>query len=120
MTLPLQLRQALARVHDRTASETDLQRVTMRYGRDHGWRAHHSLPARVKENRWVTALQGDPGIMDCIMVRGGRLVVAELKREKGSTSPAQDGWLDAFRLVPCAEVYVWRPRDWPEIRSTLI
>jgi hypothetical protein len=117
--LPKEVREALARVHDRSASETDLQRVAMRYARDHGWRRHHSLPARVKD-AWVTPLQGEPGLPDLLLVRRGRLVIAELKRERGQTSDEQDIWLRLLGEVPGVETYVWRPRDWPTMKAVLI
>lgn len=119
-TLPLDIRQALARVQDRSASERDLQKVVMRYARDHGWRAKHDLPARVSDGRVLTAFQGDAGFPDCVMVRAPRLLLVELKNEKGTTSPAQDLWLRPLGQIPGIEVYVWRPRDWPQIKAVLI
>lgn len=114
------LLEALARVRDRTASERDLQKIVMRYARDHGWRAKHDLPARVSDGRVLTAFQGDGGFPDCIMVRPPRLVIIELKNQKGTTSPAQDIWLRLLEGVPGIEVYVWRPSDWADVKRTLI
>jgi len=55
------------------------------------------------------------GYPDITAWRGTRLIFAELKREKGRTSPAQDEVLAELRNIPCAEVYVWKPSDWDEI-----
>lgn len=118
--LPLEIRQALARVRDRTASETDLQKVVMRYALDHRWRRKHDLPCRMPDGKVRTAFQGHPGFPDFIAVRAPRLVIAEFKNEKGDTSDAQDLWLRDLEGVPGIEVYVWRPRDWPTIKAVLI
>lgn len=117
--LPLEIRQALARVQDRTASETDLQKVVMRYALDKGWRRKHDLPCRMPDGKVRTAFQGDPGFPDFIAVRRGVLVIAEFKREKGHTSDAQDLWLRDLTEVPGVEVHVWRPRHWPAIKALL-
>lgn len=52
-----------------------------------------------------------PGYPDLTMVRGDRLVVAELKSEKGRLRPGQQEWLDAF-CAAGAEAYLWKPADW--------
>ena len=69
----------------------------------HTWRSTHS-PA---------------GFPDCVMVRGKRLVIAELKSEKGIVSEKQQEWLDALRQVPAVEVFLWRPDDLEEIVEAL-
>jgi len=48
-----------------------------------------------------------------------RCIFAELKSEKGKTSPAQEAWLMELRACPGVECYVWRPRDWQEIVRVL-
>ena len=52
-------------------------------------------------------------------MRPPRLVLAELKTEKGKVSPAQVAWLE--RLEQCAgvEVYLWRPSHRDEIERVL-
>lgn len=52
------------------------------------------------------------------MLKGKRIIAAELKSDRGSTTPEQDAWLEAFRAVG-AEVYTWRPADWPAVVETL-
>ena len=57
-------------------------------------------------------LQASP---DLCLVRGRRLIFAELKTEKGRLTPAQEAWLEAFKALRSTapiEVYVWRPADW--------
>lgn len=48
------------------------------------------------------------------MVKGNRLVFAELKRMVGKLTQAQCEWMEALSGTG-AEVYVWRPCDWDEI-----
>ena len=54
-----------------------------------------------------------------MLVRGERLIVAEAKAGRASTTPEQRAWLAAFDAVPGVEAYVWRPEQWDEIVATL-
>lgn len=70
-----------------------------------------------------TQVQGERGFPDLVLVRDGRLIVAELKTAKAGTKagepkPEQTIWLEAFRRVG-AEVHVWRPENWNEILAVL-
>lgn len=58
------------------------------------------------------------GFPDLTLVRHGSLVFAELKRETGSVSPAQDEWLSLLRATG-AVVRVWRPSDLLDVREVL-
>lgn len=66
----------------------------------HGWRHYHTYRSK----------RSPAGFPDVCAIRGNRLLFAELKREKGKTTPAQDAWLADLRALPGIEVYVWRPR----------
>lgn len=66
-----------------------------------GWKTYHTFDSR----------RSEPGYPDLTLVKGRRLVFAELKTEKGRMTAAQDEWLEAF-LQAGAEVCVFRPRDW--------
>ncbi len=59
------------------------------------------------------------GFPDCVLVKGGRLIFAELKSEKGKVSVPQQEWLDALGGVANVEVYLWRPDDFDEIVKIL-
>jgi hypothetical protein len=73
-----------------------------------GWRWCHFRPAQT-EYGWRTALSGYQGFPDYIAVKD-RLIIFELKSEKGKVSTYQQEWLDT--LAACgAEVYLWRPGD---------
>lgn len=101
-------------------SEEALQSAVIDIAHKLGWRITHFRPARTADGSWRTAVQGDKGFPDNIMVRGTRTVVAELKSERGRLEPAQAAWLQALAQAGI-EVYVWRPSHWQsgEIETTL-
>lgn len=74
-----------------------------------GWRSYHTHDTR----------RSAPGFPDCVLVRDGRLLFAELKSEKGGLTPAQRAWLGELRRCPGVEVHVWSPSDWPTIENIL-
>lgn len=59
------------------------------------------------------------GFPDIILVRDGRMIVAELKREGEQPSPEQYFWLLEFTKVPGVEVYLWDPTDWDELEAVI-
>lgn len=73
-----------------------------------GWWTYHTHDSR----------RSEPGFPDLTMVRGTRLVFAELKRESGRVTPAQRR---VHVLLEGAGhlVRVWRPSDWPIVVATL-
>lgn len=73
-----------------------------------GWATYHTRDSRKSRE----------GFPDLIMLRRGRLVVAELKVGDNAVTPEQQGWLDAFELAE-VETYVWRPEDWKAIQEIL-
>lgn len=58
------------------------------------------------------------GFPDLVMLKGTRMIVAELKVGKGRVRPEQQLWLDRFTLVG-AEVFVWTEQHWPVIQRVL-
>jgi hypothetical protein len=81
-----------------------------------GWHIFHDAATnRARKCRQCGAFTPGPrnvkGFPDLLMLKGPRLVVAELKDEYGEVSEEQQRWLDWFRAIPGVEVYVWRPRD---------
>lgn len=64
-------------------------------------------------------MQGNPsGWPDWIMLRDGRWLVVELKREDGKLSRHQRDWLERL-AAHGAETYVWRPSMWDEALAVL-
>lgn len=122
--------------------------------RMYGWRTYHApdgggAPAG-RGGRRVTLgqLPEGRGFPDLVLLRGPRIVVAELKTVKGRLGPGQQEWLDLFAEVgatidqlihdhqsngrvrlagaaqgtsgyPSVESYLWRPGDWEQVQSVL-
>ena len=67
---------------------------TQRFSHKAGLRSHGSL-----------------GFPDIVALKGTRMLVVELKGERGALRPGQEEWLEAFAAAG-AETHVWRPADW--------
>lgn len=100
--------EARQRLHERV-TEAELQAQVVRFARTRQWLVYHT----------TIAYRSAPGFPDLILVRSGRLVAAELKREKGVITEAQRIWLAALRACPGVEAYVWRPSDLTAILECL-
>lgn len=110
-------------------TEEEFQRNVIAYAKKRDWIAYHTHRSE----------RSEMGFPDLVLVRGGRLLFVELKREKGGrVSRAQQRWIDELRHVQNAIValmeswllnaegievpvaaYIWRPSDWPEIERVL-
>jgi hypothetical protein len=66
-----------------------------------GWEHYHP---------WLS-IHSARGWPDLALVRPPRLVLAELKAEKGKVTPAQNRWLGLLGRCNGVEVYLWRPSD---------
>ena len=116
-----------------TATEAEFQRLVVEAAQLHGWHVAHFRPARTQSGGWATPMQGDKGFPDLVMARGGRVIFAELKSEKGRLTDEQRSWMGALTGRPeyswntwqvtepraNPEAYVWRPSDFEEIREVL-
>jgi len=94
--------------------EADLQQAVIDLAHLLRWRVAHFRPAMTR-GRWSTPVSGDgAGFPDLVLVRGGRVIFAELKAAKGRLRPEQEVWLDALRAAdgPTLSTYTWRPDDW--------
>jgi hypothetical protein len=99
--------------------EKSFQSVVVEVARLAGWRVAHFRAARTA-NGWRTPVTADgAGWPDLVLVRPPRIVFAELKSERGKPSEQQTGWLDVLRLLPAAEVYLWKPSDWDDLVELL-
>lgn len=74
-----------------------------------GWLVYHTHDSR----------RSQAGFPDLVMVRGGRIIFAEIKSEKGRTSPEQKVWIKYLRTAKRKDVFLWRPSDWKEIETEL-
>ena len=92
-------------------TEAQFQQAVVDLARATGWFVYHTHDSR----------RSAPGFPDLTMVRGNRLIFAELKTEKGFLTHAQEDWLGRLEAT-CHRglgVYVWRPSDWPDIETLL-
>jgi len=93
-------------------SEDEFQRQVMQLLSLHGWHVCHVPTRAVMRNGCVayeTPYDGDGGLPDLICARDGKVVLVELKTEKGKLRVSQTDWLQASGGL------LWRPSDWPMI-----
>lgn len=99
----------IAQLRDRW-TESQFQTHVLNLARSLGWLVYHS---------W-TSVHSAKGFPDLVMVRGERMVCAELKSAKGKVSPEQEAWLAAMGRVTGVEAYIWRPADWDRVEEVLM
>jgi hypothetical protein len=82
-------------------SEKQLTQAVVDCARRLGWLCYHTHDSR----------RSAPGFPDVVLIRGRRMIVAELKVGKNKATAAQLAWLGAFEDcgVPA---YLWREDDW--------
>jgi hypothetical protein len=91
-------------------SEKDFQQTVVEMAEALGWMVYHTYESR----------RSNPGFPDLVLTKGGRLIFAELKAQKGRVSPEQMQWLGALKLCPDGiGVFLWRPSDMDEIEAIL-
>jgi hypothetical protein len=91
----------------RATTEDQLLGAIRDYARLLGWLCYHVYDSRKSE----------PGFPDLVLVRGGRLIFAELKKEGGKVTPEQRAWLtelgDVARYsMGNVAVEIWYPSEW--------
>jgi hypothetical protein len=74
----------------------------------YGWLTYHTHDSR----------RSDAGFPDLVMVKGDRVVYAELKKETGKATAKQKEWLEALSAAG-QEVALWRPSDLPTVLRVL-
>ena len=94
---------------DKLLNEKDFMESIVQLARNTGWMVYHTYDSR----------RSTAGFPDLVMTKHKRLVIAEIKTEKGKTTAAQDKWLETLRTARGVKVKLWRPSDWPEIERTL-
>lgn len=101
-------------------SETMFQEQVTGLANLHGWNWMHILPGLNERGRYRTPVSGSLGAgwPDLVLVKGDRIVFAELKSEGGRVTGLQQQVLDILGASRC-EVYVWRPSDWDLISELL-
>jgi hypothetical protein len=100
-------------------SEKEFQKAVIELAHRLGYRVAHFPKIQDKRGYWRTPVAADgKGFPDLLLVRGERLIFAELKAEGGRMTPEQDAWFEALRYTG-ALLAGWYPRDWPLIEQTL-
>jgi hypothetical protein len=99
-------------------SEGDFQRQVTDLAEILGWQWAHFRPAETSKG-WRTPVSGPlgKGFPDLVLVKGSRLIFAELKRDGAKLTPDQLDVLAAF--ADAADTHVWRPADFDEIQAAL-
>jgi hypothetical protein len=96
-----------------TMSEAQFRRQVITWAKRAGWLVYSIHDSR--PTTWGT----DKGYPDLTMTRGGRLIIAELKAEKGKPTVKQVDWLAALAVCPNVEPRLWRPSDEEDIKVSL-
>lgn len=99
----------------REISEREWQNQVHRLALAKGWKYYHAPDNKPVNGRIQKVVAGFP---DCVLVKGKRLIFAELKRENGKVSSEQTDWLVALAATG-AECYVWRPSQAREVLEIL-
>jgi len=73
-----------------------------------GWLVYHTHDSR----------RSQAGFPDLCLVRGKRLIFAELKVGKNRVTKEQRRWIEGLREARQV-VYVWTPSDWHAIEQVL-
>lgn len=90
-------------------SEKQFQAAVVAEAERLGWAAYHTYDSR----------RSAAGFPDLVLIRGGRLIAAELKVKRNKTTAAQEAWLALFAAVPGCRACRWLPEMWAEITKEL-
>ena len=101
----------------REQSEWQFQNFVIARAINNGWSHYHAPDNKPDKNGRIQSgiVKGFP---DIVLVKGSKLVFAELKTETGRVSPEQKDWLAKLASTGC-ETYVWRPSMWKEVNEFL-
>ncbi len=99
-------------------TERDFQLQVTQLAEMCGWEFMHIRSARTMDS-WRTPVSGTlgRGFPDLLLIRGSRIIFAELKRDGGKPTADQRRVLDV--LGKAAEAYVWMPKDWDFLEREL-
>jgi len=100
-------------------SESAFTAQVIRMAQVFKWRVAHFRPGMTKRGRWVTAMSGNIGFFDLVLIGKSRTIFAELKSAKGKLTEDQKEWIARARECPGVETYVWYPKDIEMIESIL-
>lgn len=110
-----------------TISETELQGAVVGLAKTLGWFVHHDRPSMTQKG-WRTAILGDAGFPDLVLVRRGVTLFWELKTARGKLTDPQTAWalvlgstmreeVDWSLMAAGEGIYaVVRPKQWLDRR----
>jgi hypothetical protein len=75
----------------------------------YGWRTYHP---------WLS-VHSQPGWPDLALVKAPRLILAELKSDKGRLTVHQKEWIEVLGQCDEIEAVVWRPEDLETVNRLL-
>ena len=81
--------------------EAGLQAQIIEMAHELGWLHYHTYDSR----------KSAEGFPDLVLVKGKRIIFAELKRQKTKATLNQEKWLEALKATEKVEVFLWRPSD---------
>ena len=90
-------------------TEKQWQKAVEREARRGGWMFYHTR----------YSLGSGAGFPDLVLVRGKRVIFAELKSDTGKLTPKQEEWAAAL-LGAGAEWHLWRPMHADQVWETLL
>lgn len=91
-------------------SEAAFQAAIIQLATLAGWLCFHPYDSR----------RSTPGYPDLNLCKPPRLLLMEVKTERGRVRPEQREWLAALAQCPGVEVALVRPSDWPMIEAALL
>lgn len=100
-------------------TETAFLKTILAIARLYRWRCLHVRPAWSRKG-WRTPVQGpgSKGFPDLVLLKGKRLLVRELKTDKGRLFAEQEEWLADLQEAG-VDAGVWTPKDWKTIEEEL-
>lgn len=103
----------------RSITEREYQKQIVELARMSGWVVFHHHDSRRQVAPGVFVGDKDAkGFPDLILLRPPQVLVIEVKRELGKTTPEQDEWLQ--RWSECGvPTFVARPSTWPEVERAI-
>jgi len=98
-----------------TVSEKMFQQQIIDLAKLLGWMTYHPFDSRRSTSGYPDLTLLRPALAE----RPARIIFAELKKQKGKVSKAQQVWLQALMSCTAVETYLWKPGDWDEIVEVL-
>ena len=84
-------------------SEKELLQTVIELAEVNAWKCYHVFESAKYARRT------SKGFPDLLLIRDGKLIVAELKSEKGSLTNDQAQWLSEFEQCDRVQVFIWTP-----------